>query len=335
VISLSNSNSIAGLPASLLGGGTPPVNLDFVSTWDTTKAGSASDTVVLPMTAGLTVHWGDGNTDTTNTHTYAFGGTYTITIEGAVDTFRFNNSGDKLKITDISNWGGFDVSNDRIFRGCSNLDITATDYPIISTTSFAYMFANCVSLTSPNFSSWNVSNVTGFGLCFNGCSLFNGNLGNWDFSSATSSFGMDRFLSGCSVFNNSSVLTWNLNGVGGMPSALRGTLLFNQPIGAWDVSSVTRMDNMFNNADSFDQDISAFDINQVSNFSNFMLSATGLSTANYDALLIAWDAQGAMSYSGTVNFGGSKYTSGGEAEAARTNLILKWGGGTIIDGGAA
>jgi hypothetical protein len=47
--------------------------------------------------------------------------------------------------------------------------------------------------------------------------------------------------------------------------------------------------------------------------------------------LIAWDAQGAMSYSGTVNFGTSKYTSGGAAEAARTSLISKWGG--ITDGG--
>ena len=64
-----------------------------------------------------------------------------------------------------------------------------------------------------------------------------------------------------------------------------------------------------------------------------MQLATGLSTANYDALLIAWDAKGAMSYSGTVNFGGSKYTSGGAADAARTSLISKWGG--ITDGGAA
>jgi hypothetical protein len=93
------------------------------------------------------------------------------------------------------------------------------------------------------------------------------------------------------------------------------------------------MNLMFGNADDFDQNISSWDINQVSNFGNFMQSATGLSTVNYDALLIAWDAQGAMSYSGTVNFGGSQYTSGGAAEAARTSLISKWGG--IIDGGAA
>jgi hypothetical protein len=81
---------------------------------------------------------------------------------------------------------------------------------------------------------------------------------------------------------------------------------------------------------AFDQDISSWDINQVSSFSLFMFGTT-LSTTNYDALLIAWDAQGAMSYSGTVNFGGSTYTLGGAAEAARTSLISKWGG--IIDGG--
>jgi hypothetical protein len=90
------------------------------------------------------------------------------------------------------------------------------------------------------------------------------------------------------------------------------------------------MQGVFRNATLFNQNIGSWDINQVTNFSNFMLSA-GISTANYDALLIAWDAQGAMSYSGTVNFGSSQYTTGGTAEAARTSLISKWGG--ITDGG--
>ena len=96
---------VAGNSLSFIGGGgepPPPPNPDFVSTWDTTQAGSASDTIVLPMTAGNTVDWGDGNTDTTNTHTYAAGGTYTVTIEGAVTTFRFNSGGDRMKIVDIS-----------------------------------------------------------------------------------------------------------------------------------------------------------------------------------------------------------------------------------------
>ena len=316
-----------------LGGGGAAPNPDFVSTWDTTQAGSASDTIVLPMTAGPTVHWGDGSSDTTNTHTYASSGSYTVTIEGAVNTFRFANSGDKAKITDISNWGGFDVSNNSIFRGCTNLDISATDYPTISTTSFQSMFSSCSSLTTPDFSNWDVSNVTFFYFCFTSCSNFNGNMSNWDFSSATSIQAFERFLENCSSFNNSSVLSWNLNGVTRLFRSFRSATSFNQPIGTWDVSTVTDMSSILYNADSFDQDISAWDINQVSNFSGFMQAANGLSTANYDALLIGWDAQGAMSYSGTVNFGASQYTSGGAAETARTSLIAKWGG--ITDGGAA
>jgi hypothetical protein len=51
-------------------------------------------------------------------------------------------------------------------------------------------------------------------------------------------------------------------------------------------------------------------------------------------LLIAWDAQGAMSYSRYCDISaGSKYTAGGAAEAARTSFISKWGG--ITDGGPA
>ncbi len=79
--------------------------------------------------------------------------------------------------------------------------------------------------------------------------------------------------------------------------------------------------------------ISNWDVNQMTDLSGFMGGGgTDLSTSNYDALLIAWDAQGAMSYSGTVNFGGSTYTLGSAAEIARTSLILKWG--AITDGGS-
>jgi hypothetical protein len=64
---------------ALSGGG---VNPNFVSTWDTTQAGSASDTVVLPLLSGGTysgtIDWGDGNSDNLSyanrSHTYASGG---------------------------------------------------------------------------------------------------------------------------------------------------------------------------------------------------------------------------------------------------------------------
>jgi surface protein len=398
------------------GGAAAPVNLDFISTWDTTQAGSASDTVVLPLLSGGTysgtIDWGDGNSDALSyanrTHVYASSGIYTITIYGTIGGFRFANSGDKLKILNVSNWGTFDIANDRTFDNCGNLTITATDVPTITTTSLYTTFRNCDSLTNEDFSKWDTSTVTDMREVFSSSDSFNGDVSNWVHSGVTTLKGFfigtgfnnnsisswdtsgvqdmkDLFkqtpfnqdlsswdvssvtafgtivdgMFDSSSFNNSSINSWGINNtssvtmagmfrntpfnqdisgwdvssVTNMRNMFQSNISFNQPIGIWDVSSVTLMNDMFFNSDSFNQDISAWQISQATNLNNLMTNATGLSTANYDALLIAWDAQGAMSYSGTVNFGGSKYTAGGAAEAARTSLISKWGG--IIDGGAA
>ena len=356
---------------------TAPVNPYFISTWDTTQAGSASDTIVLPMTAGPTVDWGDGTVNNLNTHTYASGGVKTLTISGTIEGFRFNNAGDKLKITNISNWGTFNFTTDRMFQGCSNMDVTAIDTPIISTTSFIVQFYNTGITTVTDWSSWDMSSVTTYELCFSlsanfncildnwgtastlilksmfvGANAFNQDLDSWvvtnvtsteNFMNATAFDGSVagwilngswfRAFNGASVFTGKGVDTWDVSGMTEGFNMFVNAVLFNGNTSGWDTSSLLKANNMIYNCDAYDQDMSGWDINQVTNFTGFMQNSTGLSTANYDALLIGWDAQGAMSFSGTVNFGGSQYTSGGAAEAARTSLISKWGG--ITDGGAA
>jgi hypothetical protein len=387
-----NFNKLGG------GGGAAP-NPDFVSTWDTTKAGSSSDTVVLPLLSGGTysgtIDWGDSSSDSLSyanrTHTFATAGTYTITITGQIEGFTFNNGGDKLKILDISNWGTVAFTgNYQQMRGCTNLDISATDAPDVSGVigfELQGFFYGCTSLTTPDFSAWDVSMISNFASMFaGGLTTFNGDLSTWDMSSATTIEGM---FNGCSIYNQpmndwdvSNVLTtvtcfyknyafnqnigawrltsctncqdmfyncnafnnggsadidgWDVSNVATWAHFLRHAHAFNQPIGSWDMSSSLNLLNFMYNASQvipFDQDVSSWDVNQMTNLSNLFAGIVGFSTANYDALLIAWDAQGAMSYSGTVNFGGSKYTSGGAAETARTSLISKWGG--ITDGGAA
>jgi len=381
-IAKSNIASIAGVPIPAA------ANLDFVIEVDTTQAGSASDTIVLALTSGGTfdgtIDWGDASTSdltyANREHTYASGGTYTITISG--DTFegwQVAYSGDRMKFIDIQNWGFFTISNHRTFDHCENLDVTATDAPTITTTSFYCIFRNCDALTTPDFSNWDTSTVTSMQDAFWKCDLFNGNVDGWVHSNVTvlrrmfimaTSFNQDlsswdvsgvtnwyEFLRGANAFDSSmegwivqgsfnelvfgimanftgiGLDSWDTSGMTSFRKAFESTPSFNPDISGWDVSGVTNMQKTFQNCDVFDQDLSSWDINQVSDFSNFMGGTTQLSTANYDALLIAWDAQGVMSYSGTVNFGGSKYTSGGAAETARTSLITKWGG--ITDGGVA
>ena len=367
------------------GGGAAPANPDFVTTWNVASDG---EVVTLPLkSSGVfsgTIDWGDGGaTDTLSyanrQHTYTSAGTYTITISGdTLQGWAFENGGDKLKITDVSNWGTiFEFDRTRMFQGCANMDVSATDVPTISTTAMTSQFYQ-TGITTPDWSAWDMSGVTDYQFCFQLSSSFNGNVANWVTSSTTN---IKKMFASCTAFNtslstwvtssltnveqafqncdsfNSSVANWTLNGTwfrpfdncdvftgigvntwntSGLTSAANmfvNCVAFNGDVSGWNTSALLTASNMFFNCDAFDQDLSAWDINQVTALNGFMQNAAGLSTANYDALLIAWDAQGVMSYSGTVNFGGSRYTSGGAAEAARTSLISKWGG--ITDGGAA
>ena len=419
------SPSATSLLATMRGtpsGGAPPVNLDFVSTWDTTKAGSASNTVVLPLLSGGiysgNIDWGDGSSDdlsyANKTHVYASSGIYTITIAGTIEGFGFYVSGDRLKIIDISNWGTLTITNgDSAFESCTNLNISAIDAPTFATSTLKDFFKSCTSLTTCDFSNWDTSVITSMETMFEGCTNFNGNIINWDVSNVTkfnrggtvgmfsgcsffnqnignwnvsSETNMTAMFSGCSRFNqdlsswhmdnktslsgmffsciqfdnggSDGINNWNVSNVTNFAQMFRFASVFNrdisawntskavtfnemfvysaafnQPIGNWNTSLVTTMFKMIEGATSFNQDISSWDVNQVTNLTGFMSAGSGVSTANYDALLIAWDAQGAMAFSGTASFGNSKYTAGGAAEAARTSLISKWG--AIIDGGPA
>ena len=73
-------------------------------------------------------------------------------------------------------------------------------------------------------------------------------------------------------------------------------------------------------------------LNGPNDLNDFMTDVT-LPTARYDDLLINWDAQ-AVTNGQTVNFGGSTYTGGGAAAAARASLIAG-DGWVIADGGIA
>ena len=116
--------------------------------------------------------------------------------------------------------------------------------------------------------------------------------------------------------------------MGGM---FAGATLFNQNIGGWTTSSLTDIGSMFNNATAFDQDIGGWDVRNLIEAAGF-LNNVGLSTTNYDLLLVLWDVNTPVASSLTIDFGTSEYTSGGVPEASRTNLISTHGW-TITDGG--
>jgi hypothetical protein len=168
---------------------------EFIFTVKTDNAGtSGTDQFTLPTTGfswDCLVQWGDGTSDSyvgtmgSPTHTYPSVGTYEIKISGIGNRIFFNNTGDRRKVLEIKNWGNmvWNGSLGNFFRGCSNLDVTATDFPKFNNTNTSILnfFASCSNLQNTNgsLSTWQVEDVTTFDGCLSQCNLFNQSLGTW------------------------------------------------------------------------------------------------------------------------------------------------------------
>jgi len=304
------TNSSIGFNFGL--GSSAPANAasEFITTWNTAEAGSANNAIVLPLedtgTYDFVADWGDGNNShitlyTVNSHVYASPGIYTVKITGTINGWRFNNGGDKLKLSNIQAWGPLLVGNNGgYFRGCSNMTCNANDtLDVRDITNLDYMFQDC-NLFNQDIGDWDVSKAQTMNSTFLNCAAFNHDIGNWD--TANVDYMIDTF-DNCNVFN--------------------------QNIGTWNTANVINMYAMLRNCFAFDQDLGSWDITKVINMA-YMFDGDTLSTANYDSLLIGWDAQVVQP---NVNFhgGNSKYSAGA---TARADLIstYTW---TITDGGPA
>jgi hypothetical protein len=96
---------------------------------------------------------------------------------------QFYNAGDKLKITDIKQWGEVAWSRfNASFRGCSNMLTTATDVPNLSSvTTMSSMFREATS-ANPDVSNWTFFNTTDMKYMFLSATSANPNMRNWDVS---------------------------------------------------------------------------------------------------------------------------------------------------------
>jgi surface protein len=247
----------------------------FITYWNTsaTSTGSSNATqVFLPIYNGgnynFTVWWGDGTAvnvtswnDADANHTYATSGIYNINISGTITGFRFNNVGDKLKLSRIEQWGSLQPLSDSVFYGARSLTINATDtLDTAGMNSFSGMFRDCSNITTvPNMDLWNTGAITNMNYVFMGASRFNQSIANWSVGNVTT---MDGMFQGASSFNQDLSL-WDVSKVTSMTQMFLGASSFNIPIGNWNVGNVTSMMSMFMNAVSFNQNLSSWDTSKV------------------------------------------------------------------------
>ena len=275
----------------------------------------AAETFALPLEVGgdynFNVNWGDGGQDTITahddaavTHEYASAGTHTITIEGTIEGWRFNNAGDCAKMRDIKSWGCLRLGNNNAyFRGCAGLTVSATDaLNLTGTTTLRSIFNGCIALTAVDVSSWDISSVTSLFAAFYNCnSLTSLDVSLWDISTVNN---MYAAFYGCTALTSLDVSSWNTGSVTDMDYVFYDcALLTTVDTSSWDITAMTTADLMFD--------------------------GVTLSTLTYDALLVGWEAQ-AENSNVTFGVGSSKFSAGA---AATAKAALQSNGWVITDGG--
>lgn len=195
---------------------------EFVSVWDTTKiiVGS-SNTNQIKFNLGssgvynFVVYWGDGLRDhieiynqTETTHTYSTSGIYQVRVKGILFGFAFNNTVDRLKISEVLDWGELYFVENGQFQGCANLKLGST----VGIPKFVYgllnAFRGCTSLIKiRNFENWDFSLVNSAAACFLGATKFNQPLIGLNFSNCLS---MSAMFNGATSFNQ-DISSWVFN----------------------------------------------------------------------------------------------------------------------------
>lgn len=205
---------------------------------------------------------------------------------------------DTSTITSMIGW--FDTANFPVLT-----DISLLDFSALGSTGFQNMFSNTNMTNFTGVDSWFTAPGSASGFKFDSMFSFATNINDvsgWDMAGVVS---LEKMFIQADVTNLGSVSAWDVSSVTDFSETFRLTN-FDQDISGWDISSATTMHDMF--------------------------QGTLLSTVNYDAILIGWEALAGTPNNINISFGTSQYTLGGAAEAARTSLINTYGW-TISDGG--
>lgn len=268
----------------------------------------------LPLTSSsicyFAVDWGDGTrTFVPNSldpllfkHNYKLKGNYVVRIVGNIEGFAFNNSVSAKLLTKIDSWGNLKLNVNGssgaggYFYGCLNLtQIPSTSLSNLFTgtsnnLNFSYFFTNCLKLSSVPTASTSTARAINTASMFEGCSLFNENISNWDVSNVVN---MGSMFKGATIFNQ-PLGSWNVAKVANMSAMFREASSFNQSIANWNVSNVLDMSYMFAGRFTI-----TFSPNPVVNIPNQPLLATiqVYSTSNFNQNLDLWDVSKVENFS--------------------------------------
>ena len=266
----------------------------------TDNAGTSSTNQFTIPTTGTgylyDIETSDGQTITGltggTTITFPSAGTYDVYISGSFPQFYFNNTGDRLKLIDLKNFGIYalgSLSQLNAFYGCSNMVISATDIGHFeNVTNFTSTWRGCSSLTS--FPLLDTSYGTSFSAAWFSCS----SLTSFPLLDTSNGTNFTYAWSNCSSLTSFPVI---------------------------DTSSGTNFSFAWISCSSLTSfPANAFDTNIASNYASSFTS-TKLSTQSIDDILVSLDTSGVLN--GTFNQSGGGNLPSAVGLAAKANLISK------------
>ena len=255
---------------------------EFTTVWTVGDAaygdGDLSITIPTLSTAGTynySVDWGDSMTETgqtsSATHTYSTAGNYEVKISGDFPSIYFNNTGDKTKIIELKQWGNIQwLTMKSAFRGCTNLQVTATDVPDLSNVTSLQQMFYFASVADPDVSSWNTANVTDMGSMFQNATSANPNVSMWNTANVTNMSSM--FQSASSAIPNVSM--WNTAKVTNMQSLFQSATSANPNVSMWNTAKVINFNSTFFDATSAIPNVSMWNTTEATNMYSMFRGAT-------------------------------------------------------------
>jgi surface protein len=130
---------------------------------------------------------------------------------------QFNNDGDKLKLTDIKQWGDVAWSSfEQAFFLCSGLSLTATDSPDLSNVTTMDRMFQLTNIGNIEVSNWDLSNVIDISNMFQGCRNLTLDVSSWNVSNVTDM----SYMFYLATSANPDTSNWDVSNVTNMSSML-------------------------------------------------------------------------------------------------------------------
>ena len=226
---------------------------------------------------------------------------------------------------DMSNWNVSSVvTMEGMFSGADKANPDVSNWDVSSVVTMEGMFGG--HNANPDVSNWDVSNVTNMRSMFSGATNATPDVSNWDVSKVTNM----RYMFSGTAKANPDVSNWNVSNVTDMRYMFSSTAKANPDVSNWNVYAVYDMRSMFSDATNANPDMSSWVFSDHHNMS-YMFNNSGLSTANYDALLINL-ADNTRIERGRLGAVGIKYSSDAAKTARDTLESRDW---IIFDDGYA